>query len=88
MIVKIDKTLNKDLKKVKDKSVASKLAGIIKIIRNSTLLTDVPNIKKLKGTKNLYRIRIRDYRLGLAVEGECVELIRLLHRKDIYRYFP
>lgn len=35
-----------------------------------------------------YRIRVGDYRLGLALEGDTVILVRFLHRKEIYRYFP
>lgn len=34
------------------------------------------------------RLRIGDYRLGMIVEGEVVEIVRFLHRRDIYRYFP
>jgi hypothetical protein len=26
--------------------------------------------------------------IGLAVEGEVVEFVRCLHRREIYRYFP
>jgi mRNA-degrading endonuclease RelE of RelBE toxin-antitoxin system len=29
-----------------------------------------------------------DYRLGLVIEDDIVTLVRILHRKDIYRYFP
>lgn len=28
------------------------------------------------------------YRIGLFVEGEEVEFVRVLHRKDMYRHFP
>jgi hypothetical protein len=45
-------------------------------------------IEILQETKNNYRIRIGDYRLGLIINGNKVELIRLLHRKEIDRFFP
>ncbi|MBP1468695.1 type II toxin-antitoxin system RelE/ParE family toxin [Candidatus Chloroploca sp. M-50] len=35
-----------------------------------------------------YRIRIGDYRLGLFVEDDTITVVRFLHRRDIYRYFP
>lgn len=35
-----------------------------------------------------YRIRIREYLLGLEVEDGTVTMIRCLHRKEVYRYFP
>jgi mRNA interferase RelE/StbE len=88
MIVLIDKSLEKDVRKIKDESVKKVLAEIIQEIQNAGRLTDIIHLKKLQGTKNCFRIRIGDYRLGLIVNGQKVELIRLLHRKEIYRYFP
>lgn len=88
MIVKIDKSLEKDVKKLKDKSVKHSLAKVIVELQDADNLSSVRNIKKLQGAKNFFRIRIGDYRLGLIVSGSEVQLIRLLHRKDIYKYFP
>ncbi|HEV7231842.1 MAG TPA: type II toxin-antitoxin system RelE/ParE family toxin, partial [Bacteroidia bacterium] len=69
-------------------SVKKLLAEIIQEIQSAGKLTDIIHVKKLQGTKNCFRIRIGDYRLGMIVNGQKVELIRLLHRKEIYRYFP
>jgi mRNA interferase RelE/StbE len=33
-------------------------------------------------------VRIGDYRLGLKISEDAIELIRFLHRRDIYRRFP
>ncbi|WP_202218315.1 type II toxin-antitoxin system RelE/ParE family toxin [Okeania sp. KiyG1] len=46
------------------------------------------NIKKLKGEEEYYRIRVGDYRLGIKVNDGIVFFVRILHRKEIYRYFP
>jgi mRNA-degrading endonuclease RelE of RelBE toxin-antitoxin system len=40
------------------------------------------------GSPGFFRIRIGEYRLGMLVEGEAVEIVRFLHRREIYRYFP
>ena len=45
-------------------------------------------LKKLRGERNYFRIRIGDYRLGLKIEGQLVTLVRIINRKEIYRYFP
>jgi mRNA-degrading endonuclease RelE of RelBE toxin-antitoxin system len=37
---------------------------------------------------NRYRICIGNYRLGIEVNGELIEVMRVLHRRDFYRYFP
>jgi mRNA-degrading endonuclease RelE of RelBE toxin-antitoxin system len=42
----------------------------------------------MKGATNRYRIRLGEYRLGIAVVDNNIELMRLLHRREFYRYFP
>jgi len=46
------------------------------------------NVSKLKGKDHYYKIRVGDYRVGLYIEGDFLEFKRVLHRKEIYRYFP
>lgn len=45
-------------------------------------------IEKIKGYPSYYKIRYNDYRIGIKVENDTVIFERVLHRKDIYRYFP
>jgi mRNA interferase RelE/StbE len=42
----------------------------------------------MSGAANHFRVRIGDYRLGLREQDSKVYLVRFLHRKEIYRYFP
>ena len=49
---------------------------------------EITNIKKLQGYDNAYRIPIGDYRLGIIFDSETLIFERVLHRKEIYRYFP
>lgn len=51
-------------------------------------INEIKNLKKLKGYKSFYRIRVGDYRIGFRLDNNKVVLMRVLHRKDIYRYFP
>ncbi len=53
-------------------------------------LSQIPNLKKLKGQKNkvYYRSRIGNYRVGLIIKQDIVVFVRFLNRKEIYRYFP
>jgi mRNA interferase RelE/StbE len=51
-------------------------------------LDDLPNLTKLSGASGFYRLRVGEYRIGIAVEEDEVEFVRCLHRRDIYRYFP
>ncbi|MBK6701349.1 MAG: type II toxin-antitoxin system RelE/ParE family toxin [Saprospiraceae bacterium] len=61
---------------------------MISTIEISNHLNEISGIKKLKGHKSAYRIRIGDYRIGLFYEKNHVELARIVHRKDIYNLFP
>ena len=81
-------TFQRDLLFVRDKRLLRRVKAIIETIEASPSLADLPNLKSLKGTKNYFRLRIGDYRVGLVMDDETVIFVRLLHRKDIYRYFP
>ncbi len=61
---------------------------MIEQIEQSTTLYDLSNVKHLTSEGPYYRIRIGDYRLGLLVEDDTVTMVRFLHRREIYRYFP
>jgi len=42
----------------------------------------------MTGYKNAYRIRLGNYRIGFLMIADELILNRVLHRKDIYDYFP
>lgn len=88
MIVKIDRSFEKDTDKIKDKKILARIAGTIELFISSDGLPDISNLKKIKGYSGCYRIRIGNYRLGIFIEGNTVAFERCLHRKDIYKYFP
>jgi mRNA-degrading endonuclease RelE of RelBE toxin-antitoxin system len=88
MTVEYLKQFSKDLLKVKDESLKDDLFNTIIALKNVETLDGLPNIKKLKGYQNAYRIRIGKYRLGFYFEVEVIELARFAKREDIYKLFP
>jgi len=78
----------RDLENVADKSFLERAKKIIEEVERASDLTQIRNLKKLRGTENCYRIRVGDYRLGLLFEANALVFVRFLHRKDVYRYFP
>jgi mRNA interferase RelE/StbE len=42
----------------------------------------------MQGAVNRYRIRVGDYRIGIEISDNSIEIIRTMHRKEFYRYFP
>lgn len=45
----------------------------------------VGNVKKLKGSRNQYRLRVRHYRVLFELEGKTAMVYALGSRKNIYR---
>lgn len=45
-------------------------------------------IEQMKGYPSYYKAIFGSYRVGLKVENEIIIFGRVLHRKDIYRFFP
>lgn len=88
MKVIFHRSFAKDLKKIRRKALRQEIQAVIEQLEQSTTLYDLPNIKRLTNEGAYYRIRIGDYRLGLLVEDDTVSVVRFLHRRDMYRYFP
>jgi len=79
----------KDLKALKSAPIFDQVKAIVfEEIPNVTDLQTIINLKKLKGDDKAYRLRVGDYRIGFYFDGETITFVRVLHRKDIYRYFP
>ncbi len=88
MNVFFEKKFLKEISAVKDSTTRQAVERIIISIENARTFAEIANVKKLKGGKTAYRIRVGDYRIGLDFDGKKVVLVRFLHRKDIYKYFP
>jgi mRNA interferase RelE/StbE len=78
----------KDLDKLNVPHVKSSVVKTIELLESADNLSDIQHLKKLKGHKSAFRIKIGEYRIGIFVEGKTVEIARVVHRKDIYKVFP
>jgi mRNA interferase RelE/StbE len=78
MIVKYKSSFEKDLLKIGEASVFEKTKAVILSVKSAERLQD----------KLAYRIKIGDYRIGFYFVNHEIELMRILHRKDIYKFFP
>jgi len=89
MIIEFDKSFEKSLDKIKNKSLFPRIEKIILEFEKAKSLTDLPNIKKLIGFKNYFRVRIGEYRIGFEkIDESTLRFIIIAHRKDIYKLFP
>jgi mRNA interferase RelE/StbE len=88
MLVVSTPSFNKDISKIKDKILASRIEQVILKLQLADNISEMGSLKTMSGADNAYRIRIGDYRLGFTVSDNTVRLVIFAHRKDIYRYFP
>ena len=88
MKILIDKTFDKDTRKITSKKLLNAIADCIENVREANKIGNIKNCKKLKGSKDAYRIRIGVYRIGLVYEKKTMEFVRLLHSNKIYDAFP
>ena len=51
-------------------------------------IREIRGIRKLSGYQEFYRLRYSDYRIGISVKKDRMIFFRVMHRKDIYKYFP
>ncbi len=88
MKFEISKTFQKQYNSVRDKKLAMSVLLTIDNVSKAKQVSDISNLKKLKGFKNAYRIRIGEYRIGIFIINNEVLFSVFDHRKDIYRHFP
>ncbi len=88
MKILFEKKFLKNIDALSNKELKQHIEQIIIDFEKASDFSQIKNLKKLKGHKSAYRIRIGEYRLGFFFENRKVIFASFLHRKDIYKYFP
>jgi mRNA interferase RelE/StbE len=88
MKIKFESKFSKDLRKIKDQKLLSQIKIVINECKLAQTLDDIKNLKKLKGYQTFYRIKIGDYRMGMAIMNDELIFTRFLHRREIHGFFP
>lgn len=81
--VQVRNSLKKDVKKIPAKI----LQEIYRIIEQLAKNPRGEGVQKIKGSDNLYRIRVGDYRVIFEIDDKekTVLIVYIRHRKDAYR---
>ena len=90
MQIEIRKSFSRDAKKC-TQPVKEAIAKAIGEMANAESLAELNNLKAMKGGKaarDAYRMRIDDFRICFYFQDNVIELVRVLPRKIVYRYFP
>ena len=89
MDVRYRESFLRDLKKLKNHPLYGRIFTLaFETLPGAEALTAVPGVKAMTGHPDRYRIRVSSYRVGIQVDGKVVEMVRVLDRRDFYRYFP
>lgn len=88
MNIQFKSTFYKDLSKIKDLDILKLVRYKIDALKTADELSSVKDVKKMQGHNYVFRIKIKNYRIGFFFENEIITLSRILHRREIYRYFP
>ena len=81
-------SFTRDLRKIRSAEVRQRVLRKIEELEAAPAIEEVSGSRRLTAGGRHYRIRIGDYRLGITMEGEVAVLVRFLHRREIYRFFP
>ena len=88
MKLEITEEFLKDVKNTRDAVLKARVVKQVDRIEGARSLQELAQVVAMKGHPGYYRIRVGDYRLGFEVREDVIVLLRCLHRKEIYRYFP
>ena len=78
----------RDLRTIGDGKLREHVERIVAQVEQADALRDLPNVIAMQGHSTAFRIRVGTYRIGLYRDGDTIEFVRFLHRRDVYRYFP
>lgn len=78
----------RDLRRVRNADIRGRVERTIEDLEAASTIAEIPGAARIKAEGHYYRIRLGNYRLGVALEHDVAILVRFLHRRDIYRFFP
>jgi len=55
---------------------------------STSSIYEMGKVEKMKGYDGFYKVRFGNYRLGLVIENEIIVVKTVMHRREIYKFFP
>jgi mRNA interferase RelE/StbE len=86
--VKVNKRFLKDLAAIPARERTRIEQFIFEDLEHFNTIEEVGRLEKLSGYEKYYRARFGNYRLGVSYLQGTLTIERVLHRKEMYRYFP
>jgi mRNA-degrading endonuclease RelE of RelBE toxin-antitoxin system len=85
----ISRPFTKDVQRLRDKKILSKISNVLNHLKTVNSLFQFPQLTEMVGYKGYYRIKLDyHYRLGIYVDGDTVQVLRVGTREGFYQIFP
>jgi mRNA interferase RelE/StbE len=88
MRIRYKASFTRDLIRLKDAGLVLRVQQAVETVEQAEKLHDIPNLIKMQGGGDYYRLRVGEYRLGISMLDNVAVFVRCLNRKDIYKRFP
>jgi mRNA interferase RelE/StbE len=88
MQIQYQKKFLKDLASITSKSRETIENLVFKTFSEYENIEKSGKLEKLRGYNSYFKIRVGNYRIGLKIENDILSYERVLHRKEIYKFFP
>ena len=88
MNVRYQKRFLKDLARIPSKRRKRIEQFVFDEVPSLGAISESGKVEQMTGYPGFYKVRFGDYRIGLKIQNDTVFFERVLHRKDIYRFFP
>lgn len=89
MKLQISKRFVKDCEKINDKRILVKIREILATAQTIAHIAELSQLEEMSGHTGFYRLKFDyRYRIGLYLEGETLQFLRVGQREDFYKKFP
>lgn len=88
MKIWVQKRFIRDVARIRSNELIDELLFLLDISEKAKKPEDIMGFKKLRGYKTFGRIKLHDFRIGIAIEKETIIFVCVLHRSIIYKQFP
>ncbi len=88
MEIRYAKRFLKDLADVPENYRRTVEEFVFKILPHSNGLRSIGSVEQMQGYGGYFKVRFGQYRVGLQEKDGVIVCERILHRKEIYRFFP
>ena len=89
MKIEITKRFVKDTQKIIDKRILLKIQQVLLEAQKTERLNNISELEEMSGYPNFYRIKFDyRYRIGIYLENETIQFLRVGSRESFYKKFP